>query len=83
MLLNILEKLKNVISDAWRATVSLGVFDMSNKQREHYNKNKNTLKDLFKQLNTGIVFFGDTPVQKWILWVIGIGLFILIVSICE
>jgi hypothetical protein len=56
---------------------------MSNKQREHYNKNKNTLKDLFKQLNTGIVFFGDTPVQKWILWVIGIGLFILIVSICE
>ena len=26
------------------ATVSLGVFDMSNKQREHYNKNKNTLK---------------------------------------
>lgn len=75
-----LEKLKNVISEAWGATVTLGAFDMSNKQREHYNKNKNTLKDLYKQINTDIVFFGDTPVQKWILWLVGIGLFILIVS---
>ncbi|GIV37732.1 MAG: hypothetical protein KatS3mg032_2111 [Cyclobacteriaceae bacterium] len=78
-----LEELKNVISEAWGAIVSLGVFDMSNKQREHYNKNKNTLKDLFKQLNSGIIFFGDTPIQKWILWVVGIGLYILIVSIFE
>lgn len=78
-----LEKLKDVISAAWQATVRLGIFDMSNKQREHYVKNKNTLKDIYKQLNPGIIFFGDIPVPKWILWVVGIGLFILIVSMCE
>ena len=76
-----LETLQDVVSDAWEATVSLGIFDMSSKQREHYNKNKSSLKDLYKQLNTGIVFFGDTAVQKWILWVVGIGIVILIFNL--
>lgn len=78
-----LEKLKNIISEAWTATVSLGVFDMSGKQRQHYNKNKSSLLELYKQLNDGLVFFGDTPVQKWILWVVGIGVFILMLSTCN
>jgi len=78
-----LEKLKNVISEAWTATVSLGAFDMSSKQRQHYNKNKSSALELYKQLNDGLVFFGDTPVQKWILWIAGIGVFILLLSTCN
>ena len=72
---------KNLIKKAWKATINLGSFDMYNKQRENYNKNKYDLKELYKKLNDNVVFFGDTPVQKWILWVAGIGLFFLLTSI--
>lgn len=75
--------IKHIIESAWSATVTLGSFDMSNKQREHYNKNKNSLLEIYKQINDGAVFFGDTPVQKWILWVVGIGLLILIGQTCN
>lgn len=78
-----LEELKKIISEAWTATVFLGDFDMSGDQRQHYNKNKASLLALYKQLNDGLVFFGDTPVQKWILWLAGIGLFILMISTCN
>ncbi len=72
--------LKDIIETAWSATVTLGTFDMSNKQREQYNKNKESLKELYKQLNDGVIFFGDTPVPTWIFWVVGIGLVFLLSS---
>ncbi len=72
--------LNNIIESAWSATVTLGSFDMSNKQRGLYNQNKESLKELYEQVIGGVVFFGDTPVQKWILWVVGIGLFLLLSS---
>ncbi len=78
-----LGNLKTVISDAWVATVTLGSFDMSNQQRNHYDKNKSTLLALYKQLNDGLIFFGDTPFPKWILYIVGIGLFILMLSTCN
>lgn len=68
----------DVIEKAWSAIVSLGSFDMSKEQRESFNKNKDSLKKLYKQINNGVVFLGDTPVQQWILWVVGIGLLILL-----
>ena len=68
----------DVIEEAWSAIVSLGSFDMSKEQRESFNKNKDSLKKLYKQINNGVVFLGDTPVQQWILWVVGIGLLILL-----
>jgi len=74
---------KDIIKSAWSAIVSLGSFDMSHKQREHFNKNKDSLKELYKQINDGATFFGDTPVPNWILWVVGIGLLILIGQTCN
>ena len=68
----------DVIEKALSAIVSLGSFDMSKEQRESFNKNKDSLKKLYKQINNGVVFLGDTPVQQWILWVVGIGLLILL-----
>jgi len=78
-----LEALKKVISEAWKATVSLGYFDMSSKQLQNYNKNKSTLLELYKKLFDDILFIGNTPVKKWIFWVVGIGLFLLILATCE
>lgn len=71
----------DVIETAWSAIVSLGSLDMSKEQREIYNTNKDLLKKLHKQINDGVVFFGDTPVQQWILWVVGIGLLILLFNV--
>ncbi len=44
---------------------------------------KDSLKELYKQINDGATFFGDTPVPNWILWVVGIGLLILIGQTCN
>jgi hypothetical protein len=76
-----LDQLRNVISEAWSATVDLGAFDMSSNQRQHYDKNKQALLQLFKQIDDSIVFFGDMPIKKGILWFVGILLFIAIITL--
>jgi len=78
-----LKKLIKVISKAWKATLSLEGIEMSGKQREQYNKNKNTLKQLYKKIDRNIVFFhNDTPIRKWMFWVTGIiGFLVLVASI--
>ena len=74
-----LEKLKDVIESAWKATILLKSFDMDNVQRERYFKNKESLKQIYKQVFDGIVFISDTPIEKWLLWVGGILIFLLLV----
>ena len=63
---------KTTVSAAWSATVSLESFDMTIKKREHYVKNKDSLKSLYLQIDNSITFFEDTPIKKWIFWVGGI-----------
>jgi len=75
-----LEKIKKVISRAWTATIVLGKYDMSSKQKEHYTKNKKTLKGLYKNIDKSVVFFNNTPIKKWTLWFGGIIVFILLVA---
>ena len=41
--------LQKVITEAWSATIALGEFDMSSEQRSHYEKNKESLKNLCSQ----------------------------------
>jgi hypothetical protein len=50
---------------AWQAFSLLGTFDMNVNQRIDFLKNKNLLKNIYKRVNSSIVFFGDTPVPKW------------------
>ena len=75
-----LEKMQKVIAEAWSATIALGSLEMSFKQKELYIKNKASLKGLYKQINTKIVFLNDIPLQKWLLIVVGIIVFLLLVA---
>jgi len=39
-------RIKKVVSDAWRATVIMDDFDMDSKFKSHYNQNRSTLKSM-------------------------------------
>lgn len=63
--------LRKVISDAWKATVDFGSFDMSRKEKINYNKNKDLLLELHKQLNPVFLYFKNTSVDKFVMQIIG------------
>jgi len=53
-----LSELKSVIKEAFSATILIGDIDMLPKQKQHYNKNKESLKSLASQI--GISTIGAT-----------------------
>lgn len=73
------EELSKVISDAWQVTTLLIPFDMTASQKTKFNSNKESLKNLHKELNK-VVFFGDTPVQRAIVWFIGVVVLLILVG---
>jgi hypothetical protein len=75
-----LKKLGAVISSAWKAIVLLGKMDMNNKQRKHYNKNKESLKKIYKE-NSNIIFFNNTPINFWVLFTGGTIIILLLIAI--
>jgi hypothetical protein len=62
----------------WEAYIKLDTFDMTEDQRKKVDENKDTLKSIFKR-HKSVIFIGNTPFDTWALWLLGGGLFILLV----
>lgn len=52
-------RIKKVVSDAWRATVIMDDFDIDSKFKSHYNQNRSTLKSMCSDL--GISTYVSRP----------------------
>jgi hypothetical protein len=63
-----IEQLKEVIEDAWSVTVMIGNLDMDFKQKQSYEKNRETLKSIANRLDINttiaVVFHGARNVGQ-------------------
>jgi len=74
-----LDDLKTDIKAAWNAITSIGSLEMKTEQREHYETNKERLKEIYQEVIGVKVFIKNTPIPQWYFWVVGFLVILLIV----
>lgn len=66
------ESLMSEIKYSWKVFVFLSQFDMTEADKKKFKNDKETLKDIHKELFKNEVFFGDWSVSELNLWIVGI-----------
>jgi len=74
------EELKRVINSAFDSVLFLKGFYMESQLQTNFDKNKESIKEIYKQINKGFFFYGDTRVYYAAIIIIVIILFFIIIS---